>query len=43
VRDIQLTGTITSSPMSYMHNGRQYVAFWVSGQPATLVAMALPQ
>jgi quinoprotein glucose dehydrogenase len=43
IRDVQLTGSVTSSPMSYMHNGRQYVAFWVSGQPATLVAMALPQ
>jgi quinoprotein glucose dehydrogenase len=43
VRDIDVSGSITSSPMTYMHEGRQYVAFWVSGSPASLVTMALPR
>jgi quinoprotein glucose dehydrogenase len=32
-------------PMTYMHEGRQYVVMTVSqgGQPAELVALALPR
>jgi quinoprotein glucose dehydrogenase len=43
VRDITLAGPVTSSPMTYMHDGRQYVAFWISNPRATLVTLALPR
>jgi quinoprotein glucose dehydrogenase len=43
VRDVTLSGTITSSPMTYLHEGRQYVAFWIANPRATLVTMALPR
>jgi quinoprotein glucose dehydrogenase len=42
-----LPGTVSSSPMTYMVNGRQFVLTWTSaqasGQPAELVAFAIPQ
>ena len=42
---IDLPGTQVGLPMTYMHDGRQYVVMAVSegGQPAELVALALPQ
>ncbi|HUF75506.1 MAG TPA: PQQ-binding-like beta-propeller repeat protein [Longimicrobiales bacterium] len=42
---IDLPGTQVGLPMTYMHAGRQYVVMSVSegGQPAQLVALALPQ
>jgi len=42
-----LPGTVSSSPMTYMVNGRQFILLWTSaqaaGQPAELVALAIPQ
>jgi quinoprotein glucose dehydrogenase len=42
---IDLPGTQVGLPMTYMHDGRQFVVFSVSegGQPAEIVALALPQ
>jgi quinoprotein glucose dehydrogenase len=42
---IDLPGTQVGLPMTYMHEGRQYVVMTVSqgGQPAELVALALPR
>jgi quinoprotein glucose dehydrogenase len=44
VTDIAVAGSISSSPMSYSVNGKQYVAVWVGrqGMPARLVTLALP-
>lgn len=43
---VTVPGTINSLPMTYMLNGRQYLAFWTSnrqgGQPAELITLALP-
>jgi hypothetical protein len=33
VADIPLPGSIGGSPMTYMVNGRQYIALWVGRQP----------
>ncbi len=45
IADITVPGTISSNPMTYLVNGKQYVAFWVSDQTnrvaATLVALAV--
>jgi quinoprotein glucose dehydrogenase len=43
VADIPLPGAVGGSPMSYMVNGRQYVALWVGkqGMPAQLVTLAV--
>jgi quinoprotein glucose dehydrogenase len=45
ITDLTVPGTISSSPMTYALNGKQYVAFWVSDQraqlAATLVAMTV--
>jgi len=45
VRAIDLPAAVTSPPMSYLHDGRQYIAFWVgdarSALRARLVALAL--
>ncbi len=42
-----LPGTVSSSPMTYRVNGRQYIALWTShqaaGQPSELVTLALPR
>jgi len=42
---IDLPGTQVGLPMTYMHEGRQYVVMSVSegGEPAEIVALALPQ
>jgi len=39
------SGTQTGVPMTYLHNGRQYVVFstTAAGQPSEIVAYALPQ
>ena len=41
-----LPGTVSSSPMTYTVNGRQFILLWTSaqgaGQPAELVAFAIP-
>jgi quinoprotein glucose dehydrogenase len=44
VAEITLPGKSSGGPMSYSHNGRQYIAIALSaqGQPAELVALALP-
>ncbi len=42
-----LPGAVSSPPMTYAHNGRQYIAFWVGDVraevPARLIVMALPE
>jgi quinoprotein glucose dehydrogenase len=47
VSEIALPGTVSSSPMTYMVNGRQFILMWTSaqasGQPSELVALAIPQ
>ncbi len=44
IRDIDVPSTISSNPMTYMYQGKQYVLFWVSSvRTTTLIAMALPQ
>ena len=46
VWEAALPGTVSSSPMTYMVNGRQFILLWTSaqaaGQPAELVALAIP-
>ncbi len=45
IADIPLPGSVGSQPMTYMINGKQYVAFWVGRQPtmpAQLMTFALP-
>ena len=44
VARIELPNTATGVPMTYEHNGKQYVAMFVSGggKPTELVALALP-
>ena len=41
---IELPAPTTTAPMSYMHQGRQYIVLPVAGdgEPAQLVALALP-
>jgi quinoprotein glucose dehydrogenase len=44
IADIPLPGSVGGSPMTYMVNGRQYVALWVGRQgslPAQLITLAL--
>jgi quinoprotein glucose dehydrogenase len=44
IADIPLPGSIGGSPMTYMVNGRQYIALWVGQQgrlPAQLITLAL--
>ena len=44
IADIPLPGSVGGSPMSYMVNGRQYIALWVGRQgslPAQLITLAL--
>jgi quinoprotein glucose dehydrogenase len=47
IHELRLEGQVGSQPMTYMVNGRQYVAFWVSdtrsNTQARLVAYALPR
>ena len=42
---IDLPATTNTAPMTYMHNGRQYIALSVAqaGHPAELVVLALPE
>lgn len=44
--EFALPGSVNSSPMSYMINGRQFILMWTSSraanQPSELVALALP-
>ena len=44
IAEIELPATVTGAPMTYMHNGRQYIVIAVSTQqqPAELVALSLP-
>ena len=41
---IELPATQTGQPFTYEHDGKQYVAMFVSGngQPTELIALALP-
>lgn len=44
IADIPLPGSVGGSPMTYMVNGRQYVALWVGRQgslPARLITLAV--
>ena len=42
--DLEIPASQTGLPMTYMHDGKQYVVFTVGGggQAAQLIAMALP-
>lgn len=42
--EIELPATQTGQPMTYMHNGKQYIVMAVSGnnRPAEIIALALP-
>jgi quinoprotein glucose dehydrogenase len=42
--EIQLEAGATGAPMTYLHKGKQYIAFAIGGQqhPAELVALSLP-
>ena len=44
VAEIELPNTQTGVPMTYEHNGKQYIAMVISGSgtPAEIVAYALP-
>ena len=44
IADLEIPGTQTSLPMTYMHEDEQYVVFTVGGggQPAQLIALTLP-
>jgi quinoprotein glucose dehydrogenase len=42
--EVSISGAMGSLPMTYMLNGKQFIAFTVGGQkdPAELIALALP-
>ena len=40
---VDLPGNPVGTPMTYLHEGRQYVALTVSGDVPELVALALPE
>src|SRR6185295_20152508 len=43
IAEIPMPGNQTGLPMTYVHNGRQFVLLTVNGQPAgQLVAFAIP-
>jgi quinoprotein glucose dehydrogenase len=45
VADIPLPGSVGGSPMTYMVNGKQYIALWVGRQPslpAQLITLSVP-
>ena len=41
---MELPDNQTGLPMTYEHDGKQYIAMWIggSGQPTELIAYALP-
>ena len=43
VGSIDLPGGAIGTPMTYMHDGRQYIALTVGGEVPELVALALPE
>jgi quinoprotein glucose dehydrogenase len=45
VARVEIPATTNTAPMTYMHNGRQYIVLSVAGpeHPAELVALALPE
>jgi quinoprotein glucose dehydrogenase len=47
IYELKLSGQVGSQPMTYMHDGRQYIAFWVgdtrSSTNARLAVYALPR
>jgi quinoprotein glucose dehydrogenase len=45
IAEIELPGATVGNPMTYMHQGRQYVVVTVSegGQPSEIVALRLPE
>jgi quinoprotein glucose dehydrogenase len=44
IAEIELPGATSGNPMTYMHNGAQYIVVAISsgGQPSELVALKLP-
>jgi quinoprotein glucose dehydrogenase len=44
VAEIMLPGPTSGNPMTYMHEGRQYIVVAISprGEPAELIALRLP-
>ena len=44
ISELELPGGITGAPMTYLHNGKQYIVAAVTweGVPAELIALALP-
>jgi quinoprotein glucose dehydrogenase len=43
IGEVALPGRPISTPMTYMMEGRQYIALTVGGSPPELVALALPE
>jgi quinoprotein glucose dehydrogenase len=45
ITTIELPAPTTTAPMSYVHNGRQFIVLSVAGggEPPQLVALALPE
>ena len=44
LHEMELPDNQTGLPMTYEHDGKQYIAMWIggSGQPTQLIAYALP-
>ena len=44
LHEMELPDNQTGLPMTYEHDGKQYIAMWIggSGQPTELIAYALP-
>jgi quinoprotein glucose dehydrogenase len=43
IGEVELPGRAISTPMTYMVEGRQYIALTVGGSPPELIALALPE
>ena len=43
VASVDLPGGPIGTPMTYLHEGRQYIALTVGGEVPELVALALPE